>query len=305
MIEETELLSKDKNINFKNNLDNIKAIHFNNGLYKIETKKIVKHKQEHFLTMTTGYKFTREYSKNKDDLINYLENILPNEDMRNYFLIHLAKCLCCDSNDNNTITYLIGDTKKIIELIKLTFGDYYTNETNIQKKRICITNNYENSTTSLFITINTLNCKNINPNSKNRYISFLNMLDLEKDNDNLELWKQDFMLLLLDKYEENLEKNDEKYAIPKIILQIPIFNANTEIVFNFLKENTTKMQNNNIFSTTLYDHFKYWFNINYDSKIMGSRAFLSEVRNYYKLIDSVKIDDKVSTGFKNIKMKIK
>ena len=189
IIDATELLSKESNVKFKNNLDNTKVIHFTNGLYKIDGRNLVKHKTTHYLTLTAGYPYIKKYSNNVDNLLNYLANILPNKDVREFFLTHLSKCLCNDIHSNN-VTFLIGENKKLTELIKLTFGDYEKN------KRICITDNYENITIPLFIT-NMHNLKEIKIIQKTNTVQFINLTDYTDDSLILE---QDFMLLLLEYY---------------------------------------------------------------------------------------------------------
>ena len=301
LIKEAIILSKEKNTNFKNSLDtNNKVIHFTNGLYKIDDGKIIKHKPSHLITMTIGYEYRKKYSDNKNNLLKYLEDILPNEEVREYLLIYLGKCLC--NSSEGTTTFLIGESKNLVELIKLTFGDYYSNETNVKNKRIYIIDNYDDTNNTkniqLFICVNTfINDGNFELNNKNRYINFTH--DVNIDN-NLELYKQDFMILLLEYYSKYKDINNVPDSVLKI--QKDVNNNSDLIVLKFLKDCTKN--GGNIFSTTLYDYFKNWYILTYkDDKIIGRNNFLSIVKNYRKYGKVISIGKERSSGFINLRLK--
>ena len=293
MIEETIELSKKSNVNFKNSLDNNKVIHFTNGLYKIDENKLIKHKASHLITMTIGYEYCKKYSDNINNLLKYLEDILPNKEVREYFLTHLGKCLCSDNNENIT-TILIGECDNLIELIKFTFGDYYSNNTENIKKRICIKNNFEKLGNNIPLFINIKTYDKFIHDDKYRYISFLN--DINENN--ISLWKQDFMLLLLENY------NQKNINIPNIILVPPKeLSSNIELIILIFLSFCTK-KGNNIFSTTLYESFKNWYcKIYPDSEIIGRNKFILEIKKHCKYNKHIIINKEKNSGFENLQLK--
>ena len=97
------------------------------------------------------------------------------------------------------------------------------------------------------------------------------------------------------------------FEVGTIILEIPekLYDNNTIIVLKFLNE-CTKTSDNHIFGTTLYDYFVIWYNKMYNNdKIIGRKNFISIIRqhNKYKYCNSIKINKKVTSGFKNLQLK--
>ena len=297
MIKEIIFLSKKKNANFKETLDsNKKVIHFTNGLYKINDKILINHKSNHLISMTIGYNYIKKYSNNIDDLLAYLENILPDEDVREYFLTYLSKCLCSDGNEN-IITFLIGKCNSLIELIKIAFGDYYSNVINDANKRIYIIDKYDNlknfKNIPLFVNINS--CDNVIHDDKYRYIKLMNDI---YENINIELWKQDFILLLLEYY----YKINEEDNIPDIVkVSHKKLSSNELVILDFLS--CCIKTGNGIFSTTLYDAYKNWYTTkNINGEIMGRNKFLIEIKKHCKYNKHITINKETSSGFENLQL---
>ena len=303
----TMKLSRKRHINFKNSLDNNNnVICFSNGLYKVETSKIVKHRAKDLLSMSVGYKYVRNYSEHKTDLLKFLEDILPNVEIRDYLLTYLSKCFC-NKYDCGTTNYLIGKGKNgrhsLMSLIKLTFGDYFSENIDEEKKKVYyVDTNDVNNNKQVFIITNKK--PDIN-NSKYFYFPthFVDNVQLNhqkliniKIEENFELWKQDFMLLLIEyysKYKE--EKLDDK------VLKLP--EENELIVFDFL-DACTKDSDENIFGTDLYNSFEKWYGETYGSKqIIGKIKFLTEVKKKYTYLKNFNIGEKRSSGFEKLKLK--
>jgi P4 family phage/plasmid primase-like protien len=102
-------------------------IGFNNGVYDLNEMKFRNGEPEDMISMSCNYNFSYEYSEKKQELINFLCEILPNKDDREYFLTYLSSCLT-GLNMSELFTILTGKGRngksKLIELISLTLGDY-------------------------------------------------------------------------------------------------------------------------------------------------------------------------------------
>ena len=123
--------SYNTNGSFINSL-NTKAylIGFDNGVYDLGKKLFRPGRKEDMISMSVNYDFPKEYSENKENLINFLEEILPIDEDREYFLKYLSTALI-GLNECELFTILTGSGRngksKLIELIGLTFGDYFGN----------------------------------------------------------------------------------------------------------------------------------------------------------------------------------
>lgn len=102
---------------------------FNNGVYDLQKFEFRDGKPDDFITMSTGYNYTPNYSNQKQNLVNFLKSIQPKKKEREYMLTHLGLCLI-GLNSRKLFTILTGqhsdEKNKLIELIKLTFGDYFS-----------------------------------------------------------------------------------------------------------------------------------------------------------------------------------
>ncbi len=116
------------NRDFVKRLDtNSYLIGFNNGVYDLKTHKFRDGKQDDMITMTVGYDYSNNKSKNYNSLIQFLKDIQPDEKEREYLLTFLSTALF--GNSLELFTILTGKGRngksKLIELLKMTFGDYY------------------------------------------------------------------------------------------------------------------------------------------------------------------------------------
>ena len=121
-------VNNNKNRDFVKRLDaNSYLIGFNNGVYDLKEHVFRPGKQEDMLTMSVGYNFTPEKSTNYASLIQFLEDIQPNKLERDYLLTYLSTALF--GNSLELFTILTGQGRngksKLIELLKMTFGNYY------------------------------------------------------------------------------------------------------------------------------------------------------------------------------------
>ena len=117
-----------KNADFVKTLDtNNYLIGFDNGVYDLKEHCFRPGKQLDKITMTTGYNYSNKKTKSSIGLIQFLEDIQPNKKERDYLLTFLSTALF--GNSLELFTILTGKGRngksKLIELLKLTFGDYY------------------------------------------------------------------------------------------------------------------------------------------------------------------------------------
>jgi P4 family phage/plasmid primase-like protien len=116
--------------NFLENLDNISyLIGFNNGVYDLKKMEFRAGKPEDMISMTCGYDYIDKYSENKKDLINFLNDLLPKDDLK-YLLTYLATGIVGE-NILSLFTILTGigrnGKSKFVELIKVSLGNYFGN----------------------------------------------------------------------------------------------------------------------------------------------------------------------------------
>ena len=122
------VVNNNKNMDFVKRLDtNGYLIGFENGVYDLKTHEFRNGKQEDMITMSVGYPYSPDKSDNYENLLKFLEDIQPNQKERDYLLTYLSTALF--GNSLELFTILTGQGRngksKIIELLKMTFGDYY------------------------------------------------------------------------------------------------------------------------------------------------------------------------------------
>ena len=128
IIDELGVRLRINNPKFFDNLDTIPyLIGFNNGVYDLNEMKFRKGRVEDMISMSCNYDFKEEYSPNKENLLIFLKEILPVDEVRDYFLTYLSSCLT-GLNICELFTILTGKGRngksKLIELIAFTMGDY-------------------------------------------------------------------------------------------------------------------------------------------------------------------------------------
>jgi phage/plasmid-associated DNA primase len=115
------------------------------------------------------------------------------------------------------------------------------------------------------------------------------------------LWKNDFMLLLLDYYK--IFKEGNLAPPPNVTQWTKMYKEEVDVFYNFLNE-CTEDSEINISSASLYLIFKEWFYKNYDDEILPkNKQFLTGIKKYKNYSKSIWCDGKVTTGFKNLKLK--
>jgi P4 family phage/plasmid primase-like protien len=117
-----------KKRDFVKKLDgNNNLIGFNNGVYDLEKMEFREGFPEDLITMTTGYEYKNEHTDKHNELLKFLEDIQPNKEERDYMLTYLSIGLFGNLLELFTILTGCGRNgkSKIIELLKITFGDYF------------------------------------------------------------------------------------------------------------------------------------------------------------------------------------
>ena len=113
-------------------------------------------------------------------------------------------------------------------------------------------------------------------------------------------WHQDFMLLLIEKY--------KKYQKNGLITTLNIMKFTNKTkeendIFKQYLDDRTETSETHIHTSTLYEDFKDWFGENNPKKsVPNSREFAKEIKKYHN-IEHVRVESKLSTGFKNLGIK--
>jgi P4 family phage/plasmid primase-like protien len=130
MTELIDLYIEEKNPkrDFIKKLDsNQSLIGFENGIYDLDTCTFRNGKQTDYITLSTGYDYCEKHTDKYNNLIQFLEDIQPNKDERDYMLTYLSIALFGNLLELFTILTGCGRNgkSKLIELLKITFGDYF------------------------------------------------------------------------------------------------------------------------------------------------------------------------------------
>jgi P4 family phage/plasmid primase-like protien len=122
-------VKNNKTKDFTKKLDsNQNLMGFNNGVYDLEKFEFRDGKQDDYITMTTGYDYSDKHTEKYNDLLKFLNDIQPNKDERDYMLTYLSIALMGNLLELFTILTGCGRNgkSKLIELLELTFGEYYS-----------------------------------------------------------------------------------------------------------------------------------------------------------------------------------
>jgi len=130
LIELMEIYTINKNPkrNFIQKLDsNNNLIGFNNGVYDLNTFIFRDGKSDDYITMTVGYDYNDNHTLKYNDLLQFLQDIQPNKEERDYMLTYLSIGLVGNLLELFTILTGCGRNgkSKLVELLKTTFGDYF------------------------------------------------------------------------------------------------------------------------------------------------------------------------------------
>jgi phage/plasmid-associated DNA primase len=117
------------NKDFENNLDKKGyLIGFENGVYDLEKYEFRDGRPDDNITMSVGYDYVEEHTKYKDDLFKFLEDILPDENDRDFLLKYTATGLTA-YNKEEIAVILSGNMRngktKYKDLVDMTLGQYF------------------------------------------------------------------------------------------------------------------------------------------------------------------------------------
>ena len=111
-----------KKLDSNNNL-----IGFRNGVYDLNNFEFRDGKPEDFITMSVEYDYQAHHTEKYNELLQFLEDIQPNKEERDYMLTYLSIGLVGNLLELFTILTGCGRNgkSKLIELLKVTLGDYF------------------------------------------------------------------------------------------------------------------------------------------------------------------------------------
>ena len=313
-----ELEHNNENNNFSFN-EKKHLVSFNNGVYDLENKIFREKKCEDRITFSTNYDYISEYTNNYDKLINLLNKIQPEKKYLEYMLNYLS--LCLGNCKNKVITAIDGKiTKaksKLLELIKLCFGDYFaTNECkesinliDTNKKIIIIKSIGQNLDTKYdeLLRSNKINviidCDKLPKMSENQITinSKLRTLNLSSKNEvyeeNINDLKQDFMLMLIKIYEKNITNNFRLIPNAKNLLWL----CDTDIYLKFLNEKTI-VGDMNLKTSVIYDCFAEWVKQYMAIEMIPNQKKFAYGLRKHRTLESFRFNGKPTTGLRKIKL---
>jgi phage/plasmid-associated DNA primase len=103
-------------------------IGFENGVYDLDKMEFRDRLSLDGRTMSVGYDYISEYTEHKDELIEFLKDILPNRDDRIFLLKYISTGLCALTYDKNVVILIgkpMSGKTRLKELISCTLGNYY------------------------------------------------------------------------------------------------------------------------------------------------------------------------------------
>ena len=362
--------NKNPKRDFTKKLDaNTQLICFDNGVYDLNKFEFRHGKPEDYISMSVGYDYQELHTEKYNDLLQFLQDIQPNQEEREYMLTYLSIGLI--GNQLELFTILTGSGRngksKLIELLKLTLGDYFGSVQSqmftrprpdanspdpgllsLMKKRIVMASEPEKNSklnsgfikfitgrdsttlrnchsndmvdfTAKFITLLICNdipdCDDIdNAFSKrlrciNFPTEFVNDPTKENQkkinvniNQNFDLWKLDFILLLIEYYKK-YTKTHELKSTENILKWTNQYKEETDMYLQFLNE-CTEDSDTHVHMQTLYDKYKDWFkNNNPNAKIPSNKEFTLNIKKYKEIKKHTRVNNRVSSGIFNLKLK--
>ena len=122
----TENKNPEKNFIKKLDSDNY-MIGFNNGIFDLNNFEFREGRPDDYISMTVGYDYNNQHTEKYNELLQFLEDIHPNKEERDFMITYLSIGLI--GNQLELFTILTGSGRngksKLIELLKLTLGDYF------------------------------------------------------------------------------------------------------------------------------------------------------------------------------------
>lgn len=341
-------------------------IGFENGVYDLEKYEFRDGLPTDNISMSVGYEYIGEHTEHRNELMKFLEDILPNKDDRTFLLKYISTGLCA-WNYEEIAVILSGKTRngktKLKELINYTLGEYFvTFASNLLtmprpsaekpvpelmafiNKRFALgaepeANSTINSGFYKFITGNETmpgrglydkKIMEIKPTHKigilcNKIPSFdapddpaiwtrtkcvefpitfvanptkPNEKPIDKTiGEKLVLWKQDFMLVLIEYFKRFKEEGlVETAGITKFTTNYREVN---DVFLQFLEE-CTESAETHVHTSEIYVHFKNWFiENNPRTRIPSNRVFVANIRSH-RVVEQVRVGGKNTLGIKNI-----
>jgi P4 family phage/plasmid primase-like protien len=121
-------INKNPKRDFTSKLDsNNHLIGFNNGIYDLSKFEFREGKPEDYITLSVGYDYSDKHTDKYNDLLQFLQDIQPNKEERDYMLTYLSIGLIGNLLELFTIMTGVGRNgkSKLIELLGKTFGEYF------------------------------------------------------------------------------------------------------------------------------------------------------------------------------------
>lgn len=223
---------------------------FNNGTYDLKIHEFKENVFSDSMNASVGYDYKANHSNSYNELLQFLEDILPNENEREFMLTYLSIALC--ENILKWITSFVGTGNNgksaLLQLIRTTFGDYYgvvpdqlsalSELTHMQNKKLITSHDFnfgdklntnfikfvtEQKFVTLLETNAVLDLDQFDPlvSARLRCIVFSTVFcnnpvrpNEKKSNANIcdkfDEWKADFMLLLLEHNKKYMETKEIK-----------------------------------------------------------------------------------------------
>lgn len=124
------------------------------------------------------------------------------------------------------------------------------------------------------------------------------------DNINLcfDIWKQDFFILLLDYYKKYEKNKNLMKPTSNVLKWTNQYKEDTDIYLSFLNE-CTENSDTHTKSIMLYDQFKKWFSRTNPKRLIPTQIVFSKGIKKHKKIERIRINDNVTSGIKNIRIK--
>ena len=110
-------------------------IGFNNGIFNLKTNEFMPYSKEYIVTKSTGYDFDDTNLDLKTDVVQFLREVFPDNDLHEYMLTTLSSCLD-GKNREETLSFWTGISSKqtgsngkstLCNLLSAAFGDYFLN----------------------------------------------------------------------------------------------------------------------------------------------------------------------------------
>ena len=82
-------------------------IGFNNGIFNLKTDEFMPYSQEYIVTQSTKYDFDNTNIDLKDDVLKFMRDVFPDNDLYDYMLSTLSSCLD-GRNSAETLSFWTG-----------------------------------------------------------------------------------------------------------------------------------------------------------------------------------------------------